>query len=550
MKKLLGLIILTATLFSCVNDKDLYIDESGPEYAKSFSNVTTVNVNINSKYNATYYSVFYEFPYEDGDLTKVPALTGVTPIYTTLDVPNDVNKLYVVGDGILRTFNVGDVEIVTTRSAVSTNAIDAKVVEYINGSCFPEAANNVRGENLFSCTDLVIDKSAETGEFDKAEVWLTYINDGGFMSSGAYYGNLWFYTYPTDKLTTGMTIGDVKFYGLSKATQEIIEIPYSDIQARKNYVFASKEEQVNGASSFKRVKLGTFEKGLNIGFVYWGTATDPNAGVRFSTPLLNAKVNKEVTYRDGSGKFNIANKYVSNGFIRHIKVDDSTGKTFEGNVLGMENRTPIEGSYDGDYNDMLCLIESNPLALKPAETIDDATPAEFKTEKGVYLFEDNYPARGDYDFNDAVVEFSIVDYYKSSNNAKQVSARLLGKGCVNNNTFGFKSKSGYAPFIEGIQGYSQVDGAVDPTLFSQWTTQTMYGDILPYLQSGEDKIVDPETYNTGEYPYVLVIPYATSEFMFRWCLEKRPLDEAYHFAGNRASDWYKTPANTSKVVSW
>ena len=35
----------------------------------------------------------------------------------------------------------------------------------------------------------------------------------------------------------------------------------------------------------------------------------------------------------------------------------------------MENRCPNYRAYDGDYNDMLCLIESNPVAIEPAEPV-------------------------------------------------------------------------------------------------------------------------------------------------------------------------------------
>lgn len=419
MRKNWSLLLIGGLLFSCVNEKDLYF-EGSQEYASTFSNVTAINVDITSAYDGSYYAIFYEFPYVDGDLVKEPFFTGTTPIKYTLEVPKDVKNLYVVGNGTMKTFKVGDISIAETRATISTNAIDSKVVEYINGTCFPEASYNVRSENLHKCTDLVIAASSETGDFNEADVWTTFIGDGGFSLSSQY-GYLWFYTYPASKLKAGMTRNDVQFYGLSKTTGEIIQVSYSDIQNMRNYLFYSKEEIVSGASSFKKVHLGTFEKNLNIGFVFWNGTT--GAQIRFSTPYLNPIIEKKTLTYSTNSSYTITNKYVANGFIRHIQVADSKGGIFEGNVLGMENRAPSENNYDGDYNDMLCLIESNPIALKPAEVIDNPAPVEFTTKKGVYLFEDNYPERGDYDFNDAVIEYSIVDFYKSSNKAKQVSAR-------------------------------------------------------------------------------------------------------------------------------
>ena len=52
---------------------------------------------------------------------------------------------------------------------------------------------------------------------------------------------------------------------------------------------------------------------------------------------------------------------------------------------------------------------------------------EYKTTTGLYLFEDNYPTQVDFDFNDAVIEYKIIDYYKTSNKAKQVIAKLLDR---------------------------------------------------------------------------------------------------------------------------
>lgn len=554
MKKLLSLLALVAVLVSCIsNDKDLSNEAGGAGYASTFSNVKTINVNIDSKYgNPVYYAVFYEFPYVDGDLAKSPALTGVTPINTTLDVPNDVKKLYVVGNGELLTVDVADINLPSASSKatdISTNKLDPKVVEYINGTCFPEATNNVRGDDLYKCTDLKVANVGGGVDFEEAEVWLTFIGDGGFGVSNAagQFGQVWFYTYPSEKLKEGMTTKDLTFYGLSSSSGNIIEVTLADIDARRSYIFNSQKEIVNGVSSFKKVLLGKFAKGLNIGFIYRGTGS-----LRYSTPYLNPKVNLTLTYKGTKDTFGV-NGYVSSGFIRHIQLLDSKGTVFEGNVLGLENRTLTESAYDGDHNDMLCLLESNPVALKPVEEIENPTPLVYKSEKGVYLFEDNYPDRGDYDFNDVVVEYDIVDFYTSSNKAKQVAARLLAYGCSYNNTFGFKSVATskaetYAPFITGIQGYKNVSANSGTMAFGEWVSQAVYGDILPYLENGKGKIVDPTTYNTGEYPYVLDIPYSTAEFMFKWCLEKQPINEAYNFATNRAKDWYLTPKDVSKVV--
>ena len=70
------------------------------------------------------------------------------------------------------------------------------------------------------------------------------------------------------------------------------------------------------------------------------------------------------------------------------------------------------------------MIESNPRTIAPGEEVEignsgNKDPEEIacKTSVGLYLFEDNYPYRGDFDFNDAVVQYEIRDYYQSKNRA-------------------------------------------------------------------------------------------------------------------------------------
>ncbi len=84
-------------------------------------------------------------------------------------------------------------------------------------------------------------------------------------------------------------------------------------------------------------------------------------------------------------------------------------------VISSEWRTALQvfRSYDGDYNDMLCLIETNPITIEPEEPITPPSVTEYSTKKGYYLlFEDNYPYQGDFDFNDVVIEYKIVSLHR------------------------------------------------------------------------------------------------------------------------------------------
>ena len=65
---------------------------------------------------------------------KQPALTGFTPVSTTLDVPKDVERLYVVAQGEMKSYEVGNLSVTAaarlhpqTRAA-DVNPVSARVM--------------------------------------------------------------------------------------------------------------------------------------------------------------------------------------------------------------------------------------------------------------------------------------------------------------------------------------------------------------------------------------------------------------------------------------
>lgn len=557
MKRQLFIYVFALLMCSCINNNDVYQGESdkgGEAYADQFSNYTSINVNINSQYEGTVYSIFYNNPYEDGDLVKEPYLIGKTPISVILEVPNDVETLYIIGNGKFLESEVKDITVNDATLSTRASAITDELLNVVNSKYFPEAYNNVWGEELYNCTDLKISE-VEGENFNEADVWITYLHDGGFSNSNQY-GKLWFYTYPTEK-RENLEISDCTFYG--KENDEVVQIDFSDINKNEDnrssggkYIFWSKEENENAKKGiYTRISLGRFAKGLNVGFVFRG----PNERPQFTTPNLNKSntqndfiekdynyIGRTITYKDSKaneGEFTIT-KPVSNGFIHHVKVGD-----FEGNILGMENRTPGWRSYDGDYNDMLCLIETNPVTIQPEEPITPPVVTESTTKKGFYLFEDNYPSQGDFDFNDVVVEYKVVSY-TGSNKSKTITAKLLANGCSYANEFGFKDANGYQPFFEGVQGFNNVRGSSDETS-CKTVTKTLTGDVEPYLNNGKGYIFNDE-YNTDFYPYVLDIPISDDSTSFRWCIEGNSISAAYSFDAPRVKDWYKNPKDKSLVI--
>ena len=460
----LAFVLAALSAASCI-DKDVDNTEFYEKYARGFDNRTTVAVNIASEVAGEYYAVYFGNPYDGESLVKQPALTGFTPVSITLDVPKDVERLYVVAQGEMKSYEVGNLSISAaarpgpqTRAA-DVNPVSARVMTAVNSIYFPEKTNNVRGDDLFKCTDLVIDRTPSSGDFDEAEIWLTFLGDGGCRQSQLF-GKLWFYTYPSSK-QDGLTLGDCTFYGVKDG--EVVAIPYSEVRAQRSWVFYTREEFSSNIASYKRYKLGVFPKGLNLGFVYIGNSTVSNGGFRFTTLRLNERVQDyTLTYQDDKKTFRIVDRHLANGYICHVTEGD-----FQGNILGMENRVVTESAkYDGDYNDILCMIESNPRTIAPGEEVEignsgNKDPEEIacKTSVGLYLFEDNYPYRGDFDFNDAVVQYEIRDYYQSKNRAKQITVQLMATGSHMSNSFGFRDSKGFQPFLSGLKGYRNVYAA-------------------------------------------------------------------------------------------
>lgn len=554
----LAFVLAALSAASCI-DKDVDNTEFYEKYARGFDNRTTVAVNIASEVAGEYYAVYFGNPYDGESLVKQPALTGFTPVSTTLDVPKDVERLYVVAQGEMKSYEVGNLSISAAARpgpqsrAADVNPVSARVMTAVNSIYFPEKTNNVRGDDLFKCTDLVIDRTPSSGDFDEAEIWLTFLGDGGCRHSQLF-GKLWFYTYPSSK-QDGLTLGDCTFYGVKDG--EVVAIPYSEVRAQRSWVFYTREEFSSNIASYKRYKLGVFPKGLNLGFVYIGNSTVSNGGFRFTTPWLNERVQDYMlTYQDDKKTFRIVDRHLANGYICHVTEGD-----FQGNILGMENRVVTESAkYDGDYNDILCMIESNPRTIAPGEEVEignsgNKDPEEIacKTSVGLYLFEDNYPYRGDFDFNDAVVQYEIRDYYQSKNRAKQITVQLMATGSHMSNSFGFRDSKGFQPFLSGLKGYRNVYAAQAFEPVGEPVVQTLYGDVVPCLKNESEYYIYPSSFNTAEYPSVLDIPVSDPDdasWKFEWPQEMQSIDDCYWFlksasGGSREKDWYKRPKDAA-----
>lgn len=517
---------------SCSTKDDIYEEPKTPEinleeYANSFSNYTTVDINITSNIKNAVFSIYLENPFKNGDFSGEPVLTAVTPIKTSLKVPKDVKTLYVMGNGAMKEFATGNINLddVITGSRASTTSLPPPVVLAAYAKYLPLNHINVKGDDLYKCTDLVVE----------ADNNVIFFNSKLFnIIDRLLEPKVWLYSYPTSKMNT-LTTSDCTFYGVDKQGN-MITVPYSGVaDGTANNLLSASNDTGN-----KYADLGPFNKGVNLGFVIMG----PWGKLQFTTPALNTRNYIGTVIHYGMNDNYTVTKKVIGGAIFSCSED---GYKFK--VVGMSMYDVNSCFYNPDYNDFLFSIVTDMRTANEIITNPPTTDDDYRTEIGIIMFEDNYPDHGDFDFNDAVVQYKVKDYYNCANGKKDIWTKLLAYGCDYNNTFGFHDKSGYVPFFNNITGYVNVrneslDFTNRPTI-----SKTLYGDVKPYLYNGNGYIFDTN-YNTGDFPYVLIIPLKSeNDTDFGWCVEKNRIDAVYPFAAPRATNWYTTPTDATKTIN-
>ena len=157
--------------------------------------------------------------------------------------------------------------------------------------------------------------------------------------------------------------------------------------------------------------VDTFPEGVKIGWVMISNGIIGNysnykmiGNYRFSTSILNSKIG------------NFPGNY-TNGITRWCEEAQM-------NIVGMENRQHNDENEnnDKDYNDILFKVTSDPI-MKPKDEIPVAPEEYVSSISGTLAFEDNWPQKGDYDFNDFVTGYSYS--LIKGNNDKDVKAIRL-----------------------------------------------------------------------------------------------------------------------------
>jgi LruC domain-containing protein len=304
--------------------------------------------------------------------------------------------------------------------ALPNSTIDGNLLNDINAwlpERKPVPTNNSQYLATSNETNVVLSQAAE--------VWVTFVHEGaGYMNV------LGFYTYNTSSPITNVNQIDS------------ITIVFPN---------ASLSGSGGGLFSGNRVKIGTFPANTGIGWVLfangWGGSVNANAPKYYSDPELNPEALA-------------ANK-------QHTVLLHDVGRGLF--LCGFEdiNRTPGNSS-DNDFNDLIFYVKSNPIqaisqnnVIQATNTLTDTDndgisdlfddyPTDqlrafnnyfpSKTQFGTLAFEDLWPSKGDFDFNDVIVDYRFNPITNAANEVVNIQSKFVVRatGAGYSNGFGFQ----------------------------------------------------------------------------------------------------------------
>ena len=259
---------------------------------------------------------------------------------------------------------------------------------------------------------------------EACDVWITFVAEGA-----GWQNVLGFYTYDINNPPTSANqISTIK-----------IILPN-----------ASMTNSGGGLNPGNKVKIGTFPAGTGIGWVLiangWSNGTVTNGThMVYSNPAFNPEAN--------------ANLKRHNVFLY-----DQGRSLF---LIGFEDMRRDLGS-DNDFNDLVFYVKSNPITAidnsntppvintlpdtdgdgvsdptddypnDPSKAFNNYYPS--KNGMSTLAFEDLWPAKGDYDFNDIVVDYRFNQITNAQSKVVKIEGKILPRatGAAYNNGFGFE----------------------------------------------------------------------------------------------------------------
>ena len=133
-----------------------------------------------------------------------------------------------------------------------------------------------------------------------------------------------------------------------------------------------------------------------------------------------------------------------------------------------------DNNYDHNYSDLVMTFQTNPVDA-PGPTPDPKYEFRKTTENiGFYIFEDQWPSKGDYDLNDVIFNATYTKVYSTANNAIYEEGYTFKT--YTNAAKAEKIKSGVAVKVEGLQASDQIEFFVKKPGATEFTAATFERD--------------------------------------------------------------------------
>lgn len=293
---------------------------------------------------------------------------------------------------------------------------------------------------------LAENNQTDTRIIEDAEVWITFVHEGA-----GYKNTIAFYTY---------NLNDPP---LTKAEIDTIRVIFPNL---------SYYNSGGGLYSGDKVKLGTFPAGTGIGWVliangYNGTSVNTNAVHFYSNPAFNPETDPSKQQHN-------------------VLLYDAERQLY---LIGFEDIIRTSSGCDNDFNDAIYYVTSNPIEAidnsdmpfvdpnlidtdndgvfdvmddypaDPERAFNNFFPGRNKT--GSLAFEDLWPLKGDYDFNDLVMSYQINQVTNADNLIKDIvstfTIEAIGAGYKNG--FGFQLNVPPST-IENVSGFNHQENII------------------------------------------------------------------------------------------
>lgn len=308
-------------------------------------------------------------------------------------------------------------------SLISATTLPASFINEVN-SLYPEQ-QNVNDSDFSKNSDLkVVDRNG-------AEIWVTYIGDGGFnVSNPEVYNSLMYYNYTESELAT-----------MNYLTPETLHMTMLLPNTNQRQCPAGLEVQLLYWDGNEYSKI--FPEGTRIGFAVAREGYRGNGTTVTNTSAYGFK------WKGGSPLYphlngDVKGNYYSTPQLNQVVKSQAVTRWIDGYdfcVSGFDIRPIGDKKSDYDFNDVLIAISASPVkAIEPGIIIDpiDKEPAT-ESIYGTLAFEDLWPSPGDYDMNDFVVNYAYSFGKNEANGITQITLEFepIAKGAAGSTQIGF-----------------------------------------------------------------------------------------------------------------